>query len=60
MKPKTQQNIYAIIFAFLVFLTLFFSFKMIWGAAIGPAFLAFLIWNNQLRKNSDNPQDKTE
>lgn len=50
MSSKTKLNILAIIFALLIFLSLFFAMNMIWGAALGTAFFAFIIWNNKLRK----------
>jgi 4-amino-4-deoxy-L-arabinose transferase-like glycosyltransferase len=51
MNHKTKQNLYALGFAILIFITLFFLSKLNFKAALGPAFLAFLIWNNILRKD---------
>jgi len=52
MQAKTKHNILAIIFALLIFLFLFFVMYMNWGAALGTAFFAFIIWNNKLRKSN--------
>lgn len=53
MSPKKKYNLYAIFLAFLISITLIFLTKAIWGAALGTGFLAFLIWNNTLRKKTD-------
>ncbi len=50
MTNNTKQNLYALMLAFLIFLTLFFLWLQIWGAAIGPAFLAFLVYISKLKK----------
>ena len=64
MTNNTKQNLYALMLAFLVFLSLFFLWIQIWSAAIGPAFLAFLIYISKLRKTKDsiikNTNENTE
>lgn len=57
MTSKTKHNILALIFALLVFLSLYFALYMIWGAALGTAFFAFIIWNNKFRKTK-SPKSK--
>lgn len=59
MTPENKQNLYALILAFLVFLSLFFIWIQAWSAVIGPAFLAFLIWLSKLRKQNP-PIEQTE
>ena len=56
MTAKTKKNILTLIFAILIATSLILATKQIWGAALGTAFFAFLIWNNKLRKvnNIDN------
>ncbi len=59
MTNKRKQNLYALMLAFLVFLTLFFAWIQVWSAAVGPAFLALLIWVSKLRKNNTPPETET-
>jgi len=59
MTENTKQNLYALMLAFLVFLSLFFMWIQVWEAAIGPAFLAFLIYISKLKKNITTENNST-
>jgi len=59
MTEDTKQNLYALMLAFLVFLSLFFMWIQVWEAAIGPAFLAFLIYISKLKKNITTENNST-
>lgn len=52
MNAKTKRNILAILLAINIAFTLIMVTSKQWGAALGFAFLAFLIWNNKFRKNT--------
>ena len=54
MKTKSKKNFLVLGLAFLIFLSLVFITKQIWGAALGTGFFAFLIWNNTLRKKESD------
>jgi len=57
MTNNTKQNLYALMLAFLVFISLFFIWIQVWEAAIGPAFLAFLIYISKLKKQSKSQEN---
>jgi len=59
MTNNLKQNLYALMLAFLVFLTLLFIWLQIYGAAIGPAFLAFLIYISKLKKTKSVDTENT-
>ena len=57
MTKTTHKNSYVIFMAFLIFISLVFAWQKMWGAVLGPAFLALIIYLSKHKKTTQSEKE---